>query len=314
MTQNFEYTQLRHKYLQIVSVLLFVLVSGFVYAQWNEILVVYQKISIGWAFSGLVCYMVNYIFRGIRLKIMLGQNLNSWKKAFHFSLTHGFFSYLLPFRTGDISLPFLLKATGKISFKTGVGVLVKSRFMDFSMLGVFSILGSFFIAGKISPTIQIVWFISGFFLVISWIVFQKLGNISTYLLKKKFKYEFDVSIIFKFQWMEFFVTFLIWMGVYASQYCMIRSIGVDLGLPEIIFLSAIQLPLQMLPVQGLANSGNHEGGWVISLVLMGFNAQDALKYALASHGVLVGYVALIGLLAVLMGNQKTIMSRKGWGI
>jgi hypothetical protein len=70
----------------------------------------------------------------------------------------------------------------------------------------------------------------------------------------------------------------------------------------------MQLPLQLLPVQGLANSGNHEGGWVAALVLMGFNAQEALKFALASHGVLIGYVALLGLVAVFMGYHKKMES------
>lgn len=302
--QNYNKARLRYKFVQIVSLFLFLLVLWFVFWNWNDISAVYRTISIWWALTGFGCYVVNYIFRGFRLKIMAGPSMESWQKAFHFSALHGCFSYLLPFRTGDASLPVLLKATGKINFKTGVGILVKSRFMDFSMLGIFSVLGSFFITGKISTTVQAFWMISGFFLILSWYIFKKFGSISAYLLQKKFKYELDVSVIFKFEWMEFFVTFLIWTCIYASQYCMIRSIGIDLRLPEIIFLSAIQLPLQLLPVQGLANSGNHEGGWVAALVLIGFNTQEALKFALASHGVLIGYVALLGLVAVFMGYYK----------
>lgn len=295
---------MRQKYLRMMSVFLFLLVLWFVFWNWNDIAAVYQTISIGWAFLGFGCYIVNYIFRGVRLKILIGPSMESWQKALHFSLLHGFFSYFLPLRTGDASLPVLLKTTGKTDFITGVGILVKSRLMDFSMLGFFSVFGAFFIAGNISTTVQVFWLISGLLLILSWIIFKKFGSISAYLLKKKFKYEFDVSVIFKFEWMEFFVTFLIWICVYTSQYCMIRAIGIDLKLPEIIFLSAIQLPLQLLPVQGLANSGNHEGGWVAALVLMGFNAQEALKFALASHGVLICYVALLGLVAVFMGYHK----------
>jgi hypothetical protein len=41
---------------------------------------------------------------------------------------------------------------------------------------------------------------------------------------------------------------------------------------------------------------------------MGFNAQEALKFALASHGVLIGYVALLGLVAVFMGYHKKMES------
>ncbi|MCF8070731.1 MAG: flippase-like domain-containing protein [Desulfobacterales bacterium] len=302
---------MRQKHVQVVSVFFLILTFGLAFFKWNDLSIIYTKIGFGWALLGFGCYLVNHVFRGIRLKMIVGQSMKSYKQAFCFSSFHGFFSYLLPFRTGDFSLPVLLKSAGKTDFKTGVGILVKTRLMDFSMLGFFSILGSFFIAGKISPVIQIIWFVSGLLLMISWIIFQKLGSFTTWIIKKKFlNLEIDISAIFKLQWSEFFVTFLIWLGVYASQYFMIKSIGLDLRLPEIIFLSAVQLPLQMLPVQGLANSGNHEGGWITSMVLLGFNTQDALKFALASHGVLIAYVALLGLVAVFMGYHKKLNHHK----
>ena len=200
-------------------------------------------------------------------------------------------------------MPVLLTTTGKIKLKESVGVLVKLRIIDFSMIGIFMIFGSLLGARMISPTVQTLWLLSGILLAFVWFFFQKFGRISNYLLKK-FKYEFDITELLKLNFIELFVTFLIWTSVYASQYCMIRSIGLDFKLSEVIFLSSIQLPLQMLPVQGFVNSGNHEGGWVASLVLMGFSAQDSLKYAIASHGVLVVYVALLGLLAMITGSRK----------
>ncbi len=39
---------------------------------------------------------------------------------------------------------------------------------------------------------------------------------------------------------------------------------------------------------------------------MGFSVQDALKYAIASHGVLIIYVALLGLFAIITGNRIII--------
>ncbi|MCP4672674.1 MAG: flippase-like domain-containing protein [Desulfobacula sp.] len=291
------------KYLRIFSFFLSMMVVGFFFYNWNEISSVYNKINIYWALTGFGCYVGNYIFRGIRLRILTGSNIKFFSEAFHFSILHGFFSYLLPLRTGDVSLPVLLKATGKINLKESVGVLVKMRIIDFSMIGIFAIFGSLFGARMISPTVQSLWLISGILLTLFWFFFQKFGRISNYFFKK-FNYEFDISALLKLNFIELFVSFLIWTSVYASQYCMIRSIGLDFKLSEVIFLSSIQLPLQMLPVQGFANSGNHEGGWLASLVLMGFTAQESLKYAIASHGVLVIYVALLGLLAIMTGNRR----------
>jgi len=293
-----------HKYLRIFSVLLFLGVVGFLFYNWNEIFVVYYSINIYWAIAGFGCYVVNYFFRGIRLRILTGSRISFFSEALYFSILHGFLSYLLPLRTGDVSLPVLLKATGKINIKESVGVLVKMRVIDFSMIGFFTIFGSVFGARMISSSVQIIWFLSGILLTFFWLFFQKFGQLSNYVLKKKFNYEFAISELIKLNFTELFATFFIWISVYASQYCMIRSIGLYFELSEVIFLSSIQLPLQMLPVQGLANSGNHEGGWVTSLVLMGFSAQESLKYAIASHGVLIIYVALLGLLAMIIDNLR----------
>jgi hypothetical protein len=272
---------------------------------WSEISSVYNTINVYWAFTGFGSYVVNYIFRGIRLRILTGSRIKFFSEAFHFSILHGFFSYLLPLRTGDASLPVLLKTTGKINLKESVGVLIKLRIIDFSMIGIFAIFASLFGARMISPTVQALWLVAGSLLTLFWVIFQKFGRISNYFLKK-FNYEFDISALLKLNFIELFVTFFIWLSVYASQYCMIRSIGLDFKLSEIIFISSIQLPLQMLPVQGFANSGNHESGWVASLVLMGFSAQESLNYAIASHGVLLIYVAILGLLAMITGNRKIV--------
>jgi len=291
------------KNLRILSVLFSLAVVGFLLYNWNEILLVYYSINIDWAVAGLGCYIVNYFFRGIRLRILTGSRISFFSEALYFSILHGFLSYLLPLRTGDVSLPVLLKATGKINIKESVGVLVKMRVIDFSMIGIFTIFGSIFGARMISSSVQIIWFLFGVLLIFFWLFFQKFGQLSNYVFKK-LKYEFDISALIKLNFAELSATFFIWMSVYASQYCMIRSIGLDFKLSEVIFLSSIQLPLQMLPIQGLANSGNHEGGWVASLVLMGFSTQESLKYAIASHGVLIIYVALLGLLAMIIRNLR----------
>ena len=291
------------KYLSIFSVLLLFTVAGFLFYNWNNILSVFYSINLYWAVAGFGFYVISYVFRGIRLRILSNSQINFFGEAFNYSILHGFLSYLLPLRTGDVSLPFLLKATGKINLKKSVGILVKLRIIDLTMVGIFTIFGSFLGARMISSTIQTLWFLSGILLAFLWFGFQKIGGLGNYLLKNRFDYEFDISTLLKFTYKEFFFTFFVWITVYTSQYCMIRSIGLDFQFSEVIFLSAIQFPLQMLPVQGLANSGNHEGGWVSSLVLMGFSVQDSLKYAIASHGVLIIYVALLGLLAIIIGNR-----------
>ena len=63
-------------------------------------------------------------------------------------------------------------------------------------------------------------------------------------------------------------------------YCIVKAINLPIGLGDIWLIITIQLPLQMIPVQGIANTGNHEGGWIAALVLIGIPFAKALNLLL----------------------------------
>ena len=303
-TQKSDQKSLYNKYVHIFSTLISLLVAGFIISKWQQVLQTVLRLNIGWLVAGIGCYIANYWFRGLRLQRLSGFRLNFLNEACHFSMLHGFFSYLLPLRTGDASLPMLLKSTGKLGFKQGLGILVKTRFLDLSMLGIFTVVGAFIGARMISAKVQTIWLLTGILLALSFVAIQRIGWICNYVLKKKFDTEIDLSSELKIHLCELWMTFFVWVGMYGSQFCMVRAIGLDLTLAEIIFISAIQFPLQLLPVQGLANTGNHEGGWVSAMVLMGFTPDISLDYALISHGVLMVYVGVLGLVAFMTGCRR----------
>jgi hypothetical protein len=74
-------------------------------------------------------------------------------------------------------------------------------------------------------------------------------------------------------------------------------------LVHVWLLISLQLPLQLIPVQGVANAGNHEGGWVAGLLIVGFSAQQAVEFALTSHVILISYVLVLGLVGLLTGRH-----------
>jgi hypothetical protein len=55
--------------------------------------------------------------------------------------------------------------------------------------------------------------------------------------------------------------------------------------------------LQLIPVQGFANAGNHEGGWIAALAILGVPVSEGLEFALTSHAIILLYVLLLGLFA-----------------
>lgn len=291
------------KSLNAVSILLALAAGGLVWHNWPEISHLILNIRTEWLGAGLVCYLINYFFRGLRLQCLTDHRLHFFKQALYFSVLHGFSSYVLPLRTGDVSLPILLKSTGKVQLPQGIWILLKTRLLDLSVLGIFTVLGSFFGARTISSKVQFIWFATGFILFVSFFLVKRIGWISRFLVPRKFKPTMDLDSAFTVRASEFFFTGMIWLCMYASQYCMIRAINLDLTFSEIIFISAIQFPLQLLPVQGLANAGNHESGWLASMVLMGFPMTTALESALASHGILLIYIVVLGILGFIMPKK-----------
>ena len=292
------------KYGRIFSIILAVIIAGFFFYNYDKIANILKQISYSWALSGMAFYLVNYTFRGLRLKAVAGSRINYFNEALNFSVLHGIFSYFFPARTGDASLPVLLKSTGKLELKKGVSVLLKTRVFDVTILGCLSLFACAFGAREISGHTQFIWFLAGMLMTSSFFIYSKLGAGGSLLLKRFFSFGDPYNEMFNFKFNEFFYSFLIWLSVFSSQYCMIQSIGLDLSFSEVVFLSTIQFPLQLLPIQGVANSGNHEGAWVTALVLMGFKADSALSFALASHGVLIVYVLLLGIVALFTGNKK----------
>jgi hypothetical protein len=294
--------------LRALSILIAASMAVFFAYNWNDIYRIFLKINLAWALTGFICHSLNYLFRGMRLKRLTGSDILSFFEALNFSIFHGVLSYLMPMQSGDASLPILLKATGKFDLQKGVAVIAKLRVLDVSVIGILSFIASCFGARMISPVVHMIWSVSSIILSASFFMFQYLGKLTQHLVFRFLKLSGDCSEFLKLDLLEFAITGCIWTSIIFSQFCMIRSLGLDLMLPEVIFISTIQFPLQMLPLQGFANSGNHEGGWVAALVLMGFSADAALDYALASHGVLIVYIALIGLVGAVTSHKKITVS------
>jgi uncharacterized membrane protein YbhN (UPF0104 family) len=80
-------------------------------------------------------------------------------------------------------------------------------------------------------------------------------------------------------------------------WCVTVAMHLDISFGEMVLLIAVQILMQFIPVQGLANSGNHEGGWVFALTLLGYSVESAVEFALVSHLLIMLYVSILGLVA-----------------
>lgn len=103
---------------------------------------------------------------------------------------------------------------------------------------------------------------------------------------------------------EGLISINVWFWTGCTSFCVIKSIGLQLSPFDAWFLAAVQLPLQLLPIQGLANSGTHEAGWVMGLTLLGVPSDHTLTTAIATHVLHFAYILALGVLGLLLPNRK----------
>lgn len=101
-----------------------------------------------------------------------------------------------------------------------------------------------------------------------------------------------------FSRLEITQSLAIWLTIGGFLFCATRAVGLDLKIGEAWFLISIQLPLQILPVQGIAQAGNFEGGWVAGLTLLGIPPAEGLNFALTSHALILANILALGPVAL----------------
>jgi glycosyltransferase 2 family protein len=278
---------------------------------WAELALTLAGVDLALLGLAFLVYMLNYLLRTLRFRhLLVSRSVPFWQLAGVTTL-HGMLNYLMPAKSGELSYPLLLRRRFGISVSEGAAGLVVSRLLDFvsvaailplvellnrdefpralsyAVLGFSAIVALFTVAGtrmvrrRVASVPQpekparpfIVGLIHGSYhrLVHGIALTQRKGG-SAYLI---------------------LLTAGIWTTVYANFYLIVLSLGYAVGFLHIVFVSLLMVPLALLPIQGFANIGTHELGWVAALTVFGYPETLALQVAVGSHSVLVLFVVLL---------------------
>ena len=284
----------------LFSGLLAISVIGLAFYSREEVMAALYGIQISWAIAGFFFILSNYCFRALRLNVLTRNKLPVWPQGVYCTSVHGFASYMLPLRSGDLSLPFLLKAISNMELKDGAKVLYKARLLEVFTLGIWLVAASLLPSLKLPTAIMITMAVSGILMILSPILLKKFFSLSLLPFEKFQRVARALAQTSKMNFLEIMLTFGIWTSIALGTWCIAAAIQLPIAFRDIVFLIALQLVMQLMPIQGFANSGNHESGWVGALVLMGIPADMALKFALTSHAIILVYVLIIGLIALIL--------------
>jgi uncharacterized membrane protein YbhN (UPF0104 family) len=285
--------------LAISFVLLFI-VAVICYTERATVLDLFRKAELPWLLAGFACYLVNYVLRTCRLQVLVDFDRISFRTLFRISCLHGFFSYFLPLRSGDISLPLLLKKESDFPLAVGSAVLVKSRLLDMVSLGFFLAVSTVFSLKHIAAHHVVLFAVCSLCLILVPYAITRLlrlQRVASLRILSKLPADFQLG---RYTLAETALSFLIWLFVGCTLFAVVAALSIPLSFLDIWFLTAIQLPLQLVPFQGVANAGNHEVGWVAGFSILGIAPELGLGFALASHVAIILYVALLGVVGLMV--------------
>jgi len=288
----------------ISFLILFIAVKYF-----DQIIKLLKRINIWWFLLGIACYFCNYLFRAYRLWFYGGKRGRFFPDYLKISGLHGFNSYFLPLRGGDLTLPLLLKLHAGVPLVQGGKILVRARVLDIYLLGFLLIGATLFTPTNLPEKWRAIFIMIGVGFIILPYVATYIVRESPARLKKPAQKIIGNELPAYPRAKESLLSFMIWFWTGCTVFCVIQSLDIPLSFLDVWFMATIQLPLQLLPVQGFANTGNHEAGWIIALSLLGVNPEQGLPFALSSHLLIICYVVFLGVLALLIPTKMDTVAR-----
>ncbi len=289
---------------------------------------------IDWRFSatGFFLYAIVNIMRGYRFYLMLGKKMRL-RDMVGITFIHNFLVNLLPFRTGELSYPYLLRRRGFAQDGESVASLIASRLFDvllvaylilisfvmvliplaipangkmlFWIVAAFLLIGSFVLIFFMEG---LVWAIQRLFHVIRFQRFHPTHNIMGGVhffsfLMNKIDEARRVFIFVKSRDGFFhllFLSLLIWVGNFWVGGLLLWGVGIKISFWQVVFVFAFPIILsEISPVQSFANLGIYEWSLVGGLLLLGVSQNTAAAVSLSVHLqelLFAGIVAFLGMI------------------
>lgn len=306
----------RNLLLYIVSAMLSVIFLGYVLLNldWEILHSAFADIHWIWLGLALTAYLVNIALRALRFSNLIYSRRATWLELVPVSALHNILMYLMPAKTGDMTYIFIVKNRINVSLTEGTSTLLAARFYDFTVVALILALLLPFSKNEMPD-----WIFRSALLFCGLVLLGALA-ILIFLRSSKPKAEIEnpapsdskgLLIRINIAWKKFvfglreiqahgahgkltLLTAGIWVCVYSNFYFAAQSIGLSVMFYHIAIISIVMIPLTLLPLQGFANLGTHEVGWVSVLVAFHYPYETALAIAAGTHFILLISVLIAG--------------------
>jgi len=255
-------------------------------------------------------YSLSFLGRGVRLAMLL-PGVSNVGHLTSISARHTLLAVVLPFRSGEAALPWLLHAEAGRPFPEGVSTLGVIRILDLMSVAVWLLVGLAFAsaddAGDIAPRALIVLAV----LVLGLVALRPVASRLAILREgegrlRRFIGESAAHLAAQRTGrlvLAAVTSIATWAATYGACWYVLQAMAAPeaLGTPvsDLTFAESLigttGLHLSgVLPLSPVASVGTWEAGWVAGYAAVGLDLDLAATSALVGHVIILGYIAALG--------------------
>jgi uncharacterized membrane protein YbhN (UPF0104 family) len=236
--------------------------------------------------------LLQSFFRAVRFSSIVKKD---FRLVYLISAVHSFMNKILPFRTGELTWPIMMKNYLDVSFTKTVAALLFLRILDVGCILSFLTISLLIVDNVISNTfiisILIVFllciFISilkiNYFIQILITVAQKIGsgaihkNTNKMIEKLSHLSDFSKTIDYhRFLFFAFIQTACVWATLYFTYFLFIRMFEVEFSFIEVVLGGSLVAFFTNFPINGIGRFGTFELAWSSGYVLLGLDPNIAI--------------------------------------
>ncbi|PIG94928.1 lysylphosphatidylglycerol synthase transmembrane domain-containing protein [Gloeocapsopsis sp. IPPAS B-1203] len=237
---------------------------------------------------------------------------------FQITCIYQFLNHILPVRSGELSLPLLLKRYSNYPYISSVASLLLTRIHDaLALASIVSIgVGVAVLQGRIASfwLSSLVLSLVAIALVIGLFIFmtknQQLARtsrarvttykgINNFFIKvnnliKSFYNELLIYRQLSLHLKLFSYSILLWLAIFILFWVVLQSLGFSMSFSEVVLGSSLANLTQLLPISTLGNIGTLEAGWVFGFTLLGFDSYRMLTAGIVMHVIVILAAGIYG--------------------
>jgi len=292
----------------------------------QALLDLFNNLSYKWLLVGMGFYTLTNVCRAVRLHVLLPNRTTQVGYLTLISIAQSMFNNILPARTGELSLVYLLYRYQFVPVEEGTLALVIARIFDYFAVAILFVVAALFSLNQLPLRV-------GYFIVI--VMIAMLISIAGVLVLAALRWRslaFIQTILkrlpgVKDQWIDWFskkVTQVIqafeaihsirqhgyvflwslitWLSTFLWFNAFLFSVGIETTFMLMIVGATFAVLSKAIPFISIGGLGAHEAGWTVGFMLIGFETALAI-----SSGFVVNILTLIS--SVILGLPGLLLLR-----